>query len=179
MQTLELLEQGAQVVIRPSGTEPKNKIYIEVPASPLGPQASREALALSKAATDAIAQQIADDFTRQMLAIIGVELPDYALRLSGLLPLDKRLDFVEHFIPHFEMRVQTWHQGEITQQDVSQWIDTHLASYGKDARGLVRDALAAYVHTERQKVRKHDTAQASQRQQCLDSMESIFFTPGI
>jgi hypothetical protein len=171
------LEQGAQVIIRPSGTEPKNKIYIEVPAAPLGPQASREALAHSKATTDAIAQQIADDFTRQMLTIIGVELPDYALRLSGLLPLDKRVDFVEHFIPRFETHVQAWHRGETTQQDVSQWIDTHLASYGKDARGLVRDALAAYVHSERQKIRKRRTAQASQRQQCLNAMESIFLTP--
>ena len=66
-----------------------------------------------------------------MLAIIGVELPDYALRLSGLLPLDKRLDFVAHFIPGFETRVQTWRQGGTTQQEVSQWIDAHLASYGK------------------------------------------------
>ncbi len=173
------LDQGAQVIIRPSGTEPKNKIYIEVPAAPLGPQASHEALARSKADTDAIAQQIADDFTRQMLAIIGVELPDYALRLSGLLPLDKRVDFVENFIPNFETRVHTWRQGGTTQQDVSQWIDAHLASYGKDARGLVRDALAAYVHTERQKARKRVTAQARQRQQCLDAMEAVFFTPGV
>jgi hypothetical protein len=173
------LEQGAQVIIRPSGTEPKNKIYIEVPAAPLGPQASREALACSKADTDAIAQQIAEDFTRQMLAIIGVTLPDYALRLSGLLPLDKRVDFVEHFMPGFETRVQTWRQGGMTQQDVSQWIDAHLASYGKDARGLVRDALAAYVHAERQKARKRRTAQATQRQQCLDAMELVFFTPDV
>ena len=72
--------------------------------------------------------------------------------------------------------MQTWRQGGTTQQEVSHWIDAHLASYGKDARGLVRDALAAYVHTERQKARKRGTAQASQRQQCLDAMESLFFT---
>jgi hypothetical protein len=169
------LENGARVIIRPSGTEPKNKIYIEVPAPPVGPQASSTTLARSKTETDAVAQQIADDFSRHMLAIIGVHLPDYALRLSGLLPLDKRLDFVEHFIPGFETRVQTWRRGESTQQDVSCWIDTSLASYGKDARGLVREALMAYLHTERQKVTQCSGAEAQQRQQCLDAMETVFF----
>lgn len=171
------LDNGAQVIIRPSGTEPKNKIYIEVPAPPLGQQADREALVRCKTETDAIAQQIADDFTRQMLAIIGVQLPNYALRLSGLLPLDKRLDFVEHFIPGLESHVQTWCEGGTPQAEVSQWIDTHLASYGKDARGLVRDALAAYLYTERQKVGGRKTAKAAKRQQLLEAMETVFFAP--
>ena len=172
------LENGARVIIRPSGTEPKNKIYLEVPAPPVNPPGNREALARSKAETDAVAQQIADDFTRQMLAIIGVSLPDYALRLSSLLPLDRRLDFVEQFIPDFEKRVQAGCQGRITQQEVSQWIDTHLASYGKDARGLVRDALAAYLGAERQKAKERSGVEVSQRQQCLEAMETVFFAPG-
>jgi Phosphoglucomutase/phosphomannomutase, C-terminal domain len=173
------LENGARVIIRPSGTEPKNKIYLEVPAPPVDPPGNCEALARSKAETDAVAQQIADDFTRQMLAIIDVSLPDYALRLSSLLPLDRRLDFVAQFIPGFERRVQTWGQGKITQQEISQWIDAHLASYGKDARGLVRDALAAYLHAERQKARERSAAEASQRQQYLDAMETVFFAPAV
>jgi phosphoglucomutase/phosphomannomutase len=170
------LDNGARVIIRPSGTEPKNKIYIEVPAPPLGPQADREVLARCKAETDAIAQQIADDFTRQMLAIIGVQLPDYALRLSGLLPLDRRIDFVEHFMPDLEARVQTWCAGGMTQEEVSHWIDTHLASYGKDARGLVRDAITAYIQAEQQSAKKLSTAQAARRQQCLEAMATVFFT---
>jgi phosphoglucomutase/phosphomannomutase len=169
------LENGARVIIRPSGTEPKNKIYIEVPAPPVGPPANRQALLCSKAETDAVAQRIADDFTRQMLAIIGVHLPDYALRLSGLLPLDKRVDFVERFIPGFETRVHAWCQGNSTPQEVAHWIDTHLASYGKDARGLVRDAITAYVHTELQKAREHGGVEAKQRQQCLEAMTTAFF----
>lgn len=171
------LDNGARVIIRPSGTEPKNKIYIEVPAAPLGLQASSEALAQSKAATDAIAQRLADDFTRQMLAIIDVHLPDYALRLSGLLPLDRRIDFVDHFIPGLETRVQACNAGNMRQDDVSQWIDTHLASYGKDARGLVRDAVTAYLSTERQALRALDASEVLQRQRCLAVMESVFFAP--
>lgn len=169
------LANGARVIIRPSGTEPKNKIYIEVPAPPLGVQASRAALAQSKAETDQVAQRIADDFTRQMLAVIGVELPDYALRLSGLLPLDKRLDFVEQFMPQLERRIAACCAGAASRPEVDQWIDTHLASYGQDARGLVRDALRAYVAAERAELASATAALAAQRRQHLDTIEQVFF----
>lgn len=173
------LANGAHVIIRPSGTEPKNKIYIEVPSAPLGPQADRDALAHQKAETDAIARRIADDFTRQMLAIIDVHLPDYALRVSGLVPLDKRIDFVETFIPGLESRVSAWRQSTATQGEVSRWIDAHLASYGKDARGLVRDAMTAYLQAERHKGEHGEQAGMQERLQYLKAMETVFFAPSV
>ena len=169
------LTNDARVIIRPSGTEPKNKIYLEVPAPPLGIEAGDDDLARSKAATDALAQQLADDFTRQMLATIGVDLPDYALRISALVPLDKRLDFVERFVPSFEERSLACTQGQDTSEAVSRWVDEQLASYGKDARGLVGDAVAAYLHAERRQVEGMTSAEALRRRQSLDAMESIFF----
>ncbi len=171
------LENGARVLVRPSGTEPKNKVYIEVPAPPVGRQAGREALARCKVDTDAVAQRIADDFTRQMLALINVHLPDYALRISGLVPLDKRLDFVAHFIPGLEERAAALYHGTTSQEEVSDWIDTHLASYGKDARGLVREAMTAYVCTQREQAERRGGTDAFQRLQHLKAMESAFFTP--
>ena len=167
------LANGARVIIRPSGTEPKNKIYLEVPAPPLGIEAGDDALARSKADTDAMAQRLADDFTRQMLAAIGVHLPDYALRISALVPLDKRLDFVERFVPGFEERVLACTQGQGEPEAVSRWVDDQLAPYGKDARGLVSDAVAAYLHGERRQLQA--SVAASMRRQCLDAMETIFF----
>jgi len=173
------LENGARVLVRPSGTEPKNKVYIEVPAPPVGRQAGREALARCKADTDAVAQRIADDFTRQMLVLINVHLPDYALRISGLVPLDKRLDFVEHFMPGMEKRAAALYHGTTSQKEVSDWIDTYLASYGKDARGLVREAMTAYVCTEREQAERRGGTDAFQRLQHLKAMESAFFTPAM
>ena len=46
---------------------------------------------------------------------------------------------------------------------------TSLRHTAKDARGLVGDAVAAYLHGERQQ------AEALQRRQSLDVMETIFF----
>jgi phosphoglucomutase len=137
------LESDAKVTIRPSGTEPKNKVYLEVKSSPLGIE-RRDALAAKKAEVDALSQRIGDDFTKQMLAIIGVELPDYALRISGLVNLEKKISFVRDFIPELEKRVSTNDPG------IGKWIDESLWSYGEDGRGLVADAIAAYVETERQ-----------------------------
>jgi hypothetical protein len=171
------LANGARLLIRPSGTEPKHKLYLEVPAPPIGTPFDPGALAASKAATNAVAQRIADDFTRQMLAIIGVSLPDYALRLSVLLALDKRLDFVEHFMPQFETQARACVQQQRTPDEVAQWIDTHLATYGKDARGLVREAMAAYLAHERQQAERLTGTEAEARRRCLTGMESIFFQP--
>jgi len=171
------LANDARVIIRPSGTEPKNKIYLEVPAPPVGIEAGDDALARSKAVTDAMAQQLADDFTRQMLAAIGVDLPDYALRISALVPLDKRLDFVERFVPGFEARVFACTRGQGKPEAVSQWVDEQLAPYGPDARGLVGDAVAAYLQGERRQLEAMTGVEASIRRQGLDAMETIFFGP--
>ena len=171
------LANGARVIIRPSGTEPKNKLYLEVPAPPLGVEAGNDDLVRSKSATDALAQCLADDFTRQMLATIGVDLPHYALRISALVPLDKRLDFVERFVPGFEERASACAQGQGTPETVARWVDDQLVSYGKDARGLVGDAVAAYLRAEREQAKNTTGMEALRRRQCFDTMETIFFGP--
>jgi hypothetical protein len=140
----------------------------------LGAAATLEALHRQKAETHAIAQQLADDFTRQMLAIIDVHLPAYALRVSGLVPLDKRIEFVEQFIPGLEERIRSQVDGGMTQDAVSQWIDAQLASYGKDARGLVCDAVQAYLEAERRQVEQNGSA-GEGRLKSLAAMESVFF----
>ena len=171
------LANGARVIIRPSGTEPKNKVYVEVPAPPLGAEAGNEELASNQAATDGLARRLADDFTRKMLATIDVQLPDYALRISDLVPLDRRLDFVERFVPDFEQRALACVQGQERRESASDWIDRRLATYGKDARGLVGEAMAAYLQFERRRTEATTDAAVLRRHQCLDIMETVFFGP--
>jgi hypothetical protein len=97
--------------------------------------------------------------------------------ISGLVPLDKRLDFVEHFMPGLEQRAAALYHGATSQAEVSDWIDTHLASYGKDARGLVREAITAYVSTEREQAERRGGTDAFQRLQHLKAMENALCTP--
>jgi hypothetical protein len=76
-----------------------------------------------------------------MLRVIGVDLPRYALRVSGLVSLDKRVDFARRFVPALVARAQE-NPGAGA---LGEWIDRELASYGKDARGLTADAMRAFL----------------------------------
>jgi len=131
----------ARVIVRPSGTEPKTKLYVELLSKPLGVGASDSALAKQRAETDRAAKAVADAFLLYMLSLIDVVLPRYALRISQLVSLEDRVDFVERFVPELQARC------DVTDSlpDVSTWIDTRLKRYGKDARGLVGDALREYL----------------------------------
>jgi phosphoglucomutase/phosphomannomutase len=165
------LENGARVSVRPSGTEPKSKTYVEVPAPPLGKAAGDDALARQRAETDGVARRIADDLTRQMLARIGISLPDYALRISGLVALDRRLDFVRTFVPELLRRAGAVRRGEEPAAAASAWIDRHLASYGADGRRLVGDAMVAFLAEARAPGAAHASAAD------LATAESLFSSP--
>ena len=60
------LADGARVLARPSGTEPKLKFYFEV-VGPLG-----ETLAAGEAAADARLKAVMDDFLGQVNARFGI-----------------------------------------------------------------------------------------------------------
>lgn len=139
------LKNGAKVVIRPSGTEPKNKIYIEMKSNPLGTQAKDEDLSKIKQEIDKMVETIGDDFTSKMLKIIGIELPDYALRISGLVSLDNKIDFVEKFLSEFEEQAQLSLSGQKTDEEVRNWLIKRLNGYGKEPQGLVAEAVKKYI----------------------------------
>lgn len=132
------LEGGLKATIRPSGTEPKNKIYMEMPAAPLGAAASDADFERAKSETDAKVHAFSNDFLKRMLAIVGIEVPAYALEVSDLVSLDNKRRFAETFIPGLAEKVKAG-------GDVQAWIDGQLKPYGADARLLVRRAFQAYL----------------------------------
>jgi phosphoglucomutase/phosphomannomutase len=65
-------EQG-RVVLRPSGTEPKAKIYVEACSAPCPPGQSAEAWRQTCREVDERLLRLSSDFVRQALATIGLE----------------------------------------------------------------------------------------------------------
>ena len=69
------LGDRARVVLRPSGTEPKAKAYIEVCSAPCPPGTPAAEWERSRRETDELARQLADDFLRQALGTVGLKPP--------------------------------------------------------------------------------------------------------
>ncbi len=143
-----VLEGGMKATIRPSGTEPKNKVYLELGSAPLGADADESAFEALRAKIDSEVREFSNAFLGMMLSIVGVELPPYSLEISDLVSLPNKVHFGETFIPEFERRAEDI-VGEYTgDAAVADWIDQTLAPYGPDARVLVRDGFTAYANSQ-------------------------------
>ncbi len=161
-------EGDLKASIRPSGTEPKNKIYIEKGTDPLGADVSDEEFLEARRRIDEEVEAFSNAFMKTMLAIAGVEMPAYSYRISDLVTLDRKRYFATAFIPELEARAGKLAGGEGSKDELNRWIDAELKSYGPDARLLVANAFRAYVDS----ARKSDPS----KKPVLDLAESVFFS---
>jgi phosphoglucomutase/phosphomannomutase len=65
--------EQARVVLRPSGTEPKAKIYLEACSSPCAPGTPTERWRETCRGVDELAKRLGEGFVRQALALIGLD----------------------------------------------------------------------------------------------------------
>ena len=138
------LRGGARVIARPSGTEPKHKIYAEVPSPALGQEAPIEALNRQKLETDELAAKLAADFQAEMLRRIGIELPPCAIEISDLLPLESKQEFAGTLLPRLVSQLTSGKSAG----EVEEWLDKRMEKFGSDGRLLVAGAVSAYCRQE-------------------------------
>ena len=162
-----MMEGGLKVSIRPSGTEPKNKVYMEKASAPIGAGASDEQFWEVRKAVDLEVEQFSNRFMKEMLAIVGVKLPAYAMEISDLVALAKKQHFAETFIPGLAGKAEAVLGSQMTREAAGQWVDQELKSYGPDARSLVGKAFRSYLDQQRSEGRTPV--------QILTAKEEIFF----
>jgi phosphoglucomutase/phosphomannomutase len=73
---------SAKVCLRPSGTEPKAKAYIEVGSEPMKAGTAAAAWSAMCAAVDSQVQKLATDFLSLAMATVGQVPPPGAVKLS-------------------------------------------------------------------------------------------------
>ena len=128
--------ETARILLRPSGTEPKNKIYVEYCGTP-GASLENEVPRVTEAA-----RALALDFAHQMLARAEIELPAWALRVSDLVAIEQKQHLAAELMP--ALRARLGDGVSPADPTLQAWLDAELRPYGKDPRGLVADAVSAW-----------------------------------
>jgi phosphoglucomutase len=82
---------GIKITVRPSGTEPKIKMYFEVVGKPCNPAN----LADEQAKITAIRQKLEKIFMQYCYRLLGVDFPDRGFLLFWQLPLNDKLKYFE------------------------------------------------------------------------------------
>jgi len=147
------LEGGARLILRPSGTEPKNKSYLEMAAPPPGPDATTGDVEAALARLDREAEALLDWWEVDLLRRAGLDFPSYALRFSGLIPLDKKMHFTGTLDPEIRRRlrgdspeaVTAWLRGALPEVAALDLLERGLAAFGETLAEESRPAWAAVL----------------------------------
>jgi len=122
------LGSQARVILRPSGTEPKSKVYVEVRGEP----------GAARAAVDAEAERLGEAFVDEMLARVDLAVPGWAHAVNDLVAIESKIHFASMVVPALVARIGR-------AEEIDAWFDEAIRPMGKDARRLVDRALLRFI----------------------------------
>ncbi len=123
--------ESMKITVRPSGTEPKTKIYIEVVAKPLGKDASDKLLEKEKQKCKQVRNKIKNAFLKEAYKILCVEMPERGYLLSDLLSVETKTKYFDVEKKLLETKMK-YDKKEITLQEYEEGISSTLKIFGKD-----------------------------------------------
>ena len=136
---VQLQTEAFVVTVRPSGTEPKLKFYLQLLPGPGVPAVRGRALlgALRKRAAELAVGVYAD-----LLARIGLKLEPSALRLPDIVDLDRKLEFQQRTVPALRAALASGKYA--TLDELLAWLRGEVASMtpGSDALPALKEPLA-------------------------------------
>jgi len=136
------LEGDARLVLRPSGTEPKSKVYAEVVVPPTDDLGAVVAQARSEC------QELARGLVTEMLARIDMRPPPWVLAISDLVSIEEKLRFAAETMPALLNRLDSADTEGAETGDVGAWLEGQLAGLGSGGRALVATGVAAFIADE-------------------------------
>ena len=154
------LRGGARVTVRPSGTEPKTKLYVEVPGLIPDSPMDEAALGRERERCESLARRLGRDFERLMLERVGIHLSPAATELSGMVGIEHKQHFGDVFLPALEERLRgpqglpdgtanpgetAGASGERELNDLAEFVDIQLQDYGREPRVLVSAGVACWL----------------------------------
>ena len=129
-----LLNDNARVIIRPSGTEPRCKIYVETSGEVGGD------LTLLKRRLSVESKTIAHAFTQLVLRRIDIDLPTWALEISDLAAIEDRVRWCRDVIPALSERIEN------DPDEALSWLKNQLDA---DERTQLKPGIEALARSNR------------------------------
>ena len=122
---VQILTDGFQVAVRPSGTEPKLKFYCQLlPDSTSGLGAQRGSALLH--ALSAAAESVARCVYGELLARIGLSLGEAALLLPDMIDLDGKIEFEQQVVPRLYAALSAGRFARL--EDLLVWLREQVAT---------------------------------------------------